>query len=82
MTINQLHKITGELIAKGAGRRAVCISKETFKHPLESDGATILDVEEADLEVFEMLDDDGGGKILANGRIATKAALVLSGGAD
>lgn len=82
MTINQLHKLTGKLIAQGAGRRAVCISKDTFKHPLESDGATILDVSSASLKVFEMMDDDGGGKTLANGRTATKAALVLEGGAD
>jgi hypothetical protein len=82
MTVNQLHKLTGKLVALGAGRRAVCISKDTFKHPLEGDGATILDVLSADLKVFEMMDDDGGGKVLANGRTATKCALVLEGGAE
>lgn len=79
MTINQLHKLTAKLIAQGAGRRAVCIDKATFRHPLESDGVSILDVASADLKVFEMSDDDGGAKILSDGRVATKSALVLGG---
>lgn len=79
MTIKQLHKITGELIAKGAGRRSVCISKDTYKHPLEADGCVILPVETAELRVIEISDDDGGAATLANGQIKTRTTLVLSG---
>lgn len=60
MTIKQLHKITSELVANGAGRRSVCIVKGTFGHALEGDGATIIEVEKADLESYPMMDDDGG----------------------
>lgn len=82
MTINQLHKITGELIAAGAGRRSVSISKDTYKHPLESDGCVILPVESAGLRVIEISDDDGGTATLANGQVKTRITLVLSGDSD
>lgn len=81
MTINQLHKITSALITQGAGRRKVCVSKTTFTHTLECDGATILDVEHADLKVFPMLDDDGGTAVDSRGRDKTVMALVLEGSA-
>ncbi len=80
MTINQLNKLTGKLVAKGAGRRGVCVSKDTFTHPLESDGATILDVVKGDLEVFPIADDDGGTKVTAKGLEVVGMALVLQGG--
>lgn len=79
MTINQLHKITGELIAKGAGRRSVCIDKGSFTHPLEADGCLILPVESAALSVYEMMDDDGGADIRADGSVKTSQSLVLAG---
>ena len=82
MTINQLHKLTGALIAKGAGRRSVCISKDTFKHPLESDGCMILPVEAAELRVIEIADDDGGVATLADGTVKTRAFLVMAGAAS
>lgn len=81
MTINQLHKITAKLIAQGAGRRGVCVSKDTFTHPLESDGAPILDVCHADLKMFPMADDDGGTAIDSRGREKYSTALVLEGSA-
>lgn len=81
MTINQLHKITAKLIAQGAGRRGVCVSKDTFTHPLESDGATILDVCHADLKMFPMADDDGGTAVDSRGREKYCTALVLEGSA-
>ncbi len=79
MTINQLHKLTAKLIEQGAGRRGVCVSKDTFFHALEADGATILEATKATLQVFPMLDDDGGTKITARGREVTSAALVFEG---
>lgn len=81
MTINQLHKITAKLIAAGAGRRGVCVSKDTFTHPLESDGATILDVSHADLRSFPMMDDDGGTAVDSRGREKNIVAFVLEGSA-
>lgn len=80
MTINQLHKLTAKLIDQGAGRRGVCVSKDTFTHPLESDGATIMDVVKGDLQVFPMMDDDGGFAVTKKGREITSMALVLEGG--
>ncbi len=79
MTIRQLNKITSEIIAKGGGRRGVCISKDTFRHKLEGDGATILTVESASLESFEMADDDGGTKTRADGSTVYGMALLLAG---
>ncbi len=70
MTINQLQKILAKLIEQGAGRRAVCVDKCSFTHPLESDGAMILSVESAAAQVVEMSDDDGGTKTLSDGRTA------------
>ncbi len=79
MTINQLHKITAKLKEQGSGRHGVCVSKETFTHPLESDGATILSVERAALEVFTIADDDGGTAVDSKGREKTAVSLVLGG---
>lgn len=80
MTINQLHKITSDLIAKGAGRRAVCIAKDTFSHPLEPDGCTILDVESAELKIYELMDADGGSDCRKDGTVKTRTSLTLFGG--
>lgn len=82
MTINQLHKITAKLIEQGSGRRKVCINKRTFRHPLESDGCTILDVEKGDMKGFEISDDDGGAAIDSRGCVKTSMALVLEGDAS
>ena len=82
MTINQLHKLTAKLIAQGAGRRKVCISKTTFRHPLENDGCTILDIETGALKSFEIADDDGGTAIDSRGRVKTSIALVLTGDSE
>lgn len=79
MNIKKLHEITAEIIAKGGGHRGVCISKDTFRHKLESDGATILSVESGSLEQFEMADDDGGTKTRADGSTVYGMALVLAG---
>lgn len=80
MTINQLHKITSKLIEQGAGRRGVCVSKDTFRNALESDGATIMTVEKADLAVFPIIDDDGGTAFDSRGREKQSMALVMEGG--
>ena len=79
MTINRLHKILSALIADGQGRRGVCIDKRTFRHPLEEDGAVILDVKKAETAHHGIVDDDGGTKLLYDGREAGRVSLVLSG---
>ncbi len=82
MTINQLNKLTAKLVAQGLGRRRVCVNKDTFRHPLESDGCCVLDVEVADMQVIELADEDGGTAFDSRGRTKTFTCLVLSGGAD
>jgi hypothetical protein len=79
VTIAKLHKQLTKLIEAGQGRLEVCIDKSTFLHPLEGDGAVILCVVSAGIDIHEMLDDDGGRKELANGQTATRMALVLRG---
>ena len=79
MTINKLNKILSAQIANGNGRRTVYVSKTTFANPLEEDGATILGVEDAEIESFCMLGEDGFPLINADGSERTKTALVLSG---
>lgn len=79
MTINQLHKILGGLVTKGFGKRKVSISKTTFRHKLEADGCTILDVESAALQQFEIMDGDGSAELRADGSVRTFTSLVLSG---
>lgn len=82
MTIRQLHHLTGKLTAKGYGRRIVCINKASFNHPLEEDGCCILEVESAEINVHDMLDENGGRAELANGLTKQRTALVLSGGIE
>jgi hypothetical protein len=78
MTINQLHKQLTKLIAKGHGRKTVCVDKSKVTHTLESDGCCIIPVTSAEIATHEMMDDDGGRKELANGQTAQRTALVLT----
>lgn len=81
MTLNKLHKILGELIALGNGRRQACIAKESFRDNRESDGCTILPICAVDTDWIPLADDDGG-------TAQTKAGLergswtVILGGAS
>jgi len=59
MTVARLHKMLGQLIEEGQGRRPVVMNKASFYHPLESDGVVILDVTEAKADTITMADDDG-----------------------
>lgn len=79
MTIRQLHHLTGKLTAEGHGRRLVCIDKSSFTHPLEPDGCCILEVLSAEINVHDMLDENGGTAELADGTTKQRKALVLSG---
>jgi len=79
MTVYALCKILNALVTNGHARTQVCIDKSSFTHPLESDGACILNVTSAEIERTEMMDDDGGRKELANGQTAERTFLVLKG---
>lgn len=79
MTVTKLHRLLGEQIKKGNGRKPVCISKETFRHNCESDGVTILEVCTVALKWVPTADDDGGGKYNQDGTEAGRQTVVLGG---
>jgi len=82
-TVARLHKELGELIAKGHGRKPVLVNKPSFRHPLEMDGAVMLDIESIDgPRWIGWTDDDGGTKFNKDGTEAGKTVVVLSGGRD
>lgn len=77
ITIGRLHKLLSRMIEQGHARKKVCINKASFSHPLEGDGAVILDVETVQIESYPMLDDDGFTK-----ENSCHTSLVLGGGAE
>jgi len=79
MTIKKLHELLGKLIENGHARTIVCVDKSSFVHSLEGDGAVILPVDRAEINVHEMFDDDGGMAFLANGQAKERTALTLYG---
>lgn len=79
MTVNQLHKLLGALITRGCGRHQVAVDKETFRHPLESDGCTILNVDSLETHWLPLADDDGGTAFTKAGVERGKSMAVLYG---
>lgn len=79
MTIYRLHKLLGELIERGHGRKPVAINKRTFTNPLESDGAVIIDVDSLELYPVPQIDGDGGTKTREDGSECFRITCVLSG---
>lgn len=79
MTINKLLELCEVAISAGHGRAKVCVEKPTFTHPLEDDGAVILDVSAASVESVVQIDDDGGTKTNARGRECYRTCFVLYG---
>lgn len=79
MTINKLLKLCEVAIAAGHGRAKVCVEKPTFTHPLEGDGAVILDAYHAAVESVVQMDDDGGTKTDSRGRECYRMCFVLHG---
>lgn len=79
ITVARLHKLLGEMVSDGMGRRPVCVDKSSFCHPLEKDGAVILDVTECRLEAITMVDDDGYPRINKDGTENTRTVIVLGG---
>lgn len=82
MTVQRMHRLLGQLIEQGHGRKPVCINKETFKDPLEDDGACIMDVELIEGPTFVgWTDDDGGTKWNQDGSESGRTVVILKGGA-
>lgn len=67
MTVRELHKQLGKLIAAGHGRCRVCAVRCTFKHPLESDGVVYFDVSGVNVEPVLQINDDGWTKTRKDG---------------
>lgn len=79
MTIGKLHTILAGFISQGHARKRVCVQTNTFHCHIEE--ATILDVHEADLECFPMMQEDGG-TMLDSGNESCHTAIVLKGDHD
>lgn len=80
MTVSGLHKLLGDLINAGHGRKIACINKDSFRHALESDGAVILEVEAVSVRWIGNIDDDGGQKMNKNGTESGRMYAIISGG--
>lgn len=80
-TVARLHKELGKLIDQGHGRKPVQVNKQSFYHPLEADGAVILDIASVEGPCWIcMADDDGGTKFNRDGTEAGKRVVILKGG--
>lgn len=79
LTINKLHKELTKLIKNGHGRKRVMINKNTFTHPLESDGCVILPIKDIGITTYIILDDDGGHKEKKDGSECLNTSCLLIG---
>ena len=79
MTVNALYRKLQKLCRDGHGRRRVSIDKSTFTHPLEADGAVVLDIESVHVRSVPQVDDDGFQRYDSRGRGVEYLTLVLSG---
>lgn len=82
MTVQRLHKLLGQLVEQGHGRKPVCVDKSTFYTPLESDGVTVMDLEEVSgPQWLSMAADDGGTKWNKDGSESGRHVVILKGSA-
>ncbi len=79
MTVKKLHRILGDMIAKGQGRRPVWVHKETFESPLEGDGAVILPAFDCIRKTVGIIDDDGDLKTRKDGQECRRSVVVMVG---
>ena len=80
MNVQQLNKVLCTLITQGHGRKPVCVDKSSFTHPLEGDGAVILDLQTVLGPAFiVMTDDDGGTKTNKDGTESGRWTVLFKG---
>ena len=80
MTVARLHKQLSEMIQNGQGWMKIAVNKSSFYHPLEGDGAVILNVESASREWIPLISDDGGTEMRKDGTERGSMRLVIDGG--
>lgn len=80
MTVARLYKQLGEMVLNGQGWMKVCVNKNSFQHPLEADGATILNVTNADVDWVAQCDGDGGTAVRKDGTERGSTRFILNGG--
>lgn len=80
MTVARLHKQLAKMVQNGQGRMKVCVNKRSFSHPLEADGAVVLNVKSADAQWIPLCDDDGFIAERADGTERGSTCFVLDGG--
>lgn len=79
MTVNKLIKLLQKAADDGYGRCPVCVDKPSFYHPLEPDGACIIDVSGTRTESVMMMNDDGGTMHGKHGYEKYRRSFVLQG---
>lgn len=77
MTVNKLHKILGELIRKGHGRKKVAVDKPSFWDGNET--FTICDVNSIEPIFVGLSDGDGFQEFDSRGGDRGSIHVVLSG---
>lgn len=83
ITVKRLHKLLGEMIEAGHGRKTVFVNKASFTDNREVDGVLILPVEAVEGPVWVSdADDDGGTKWNKDGSEAGRNIVILKGGAS
>lgn len=79
MTVAKLHKLLGEMIAQGHGRRSVLVNKSTFTSNLEADGVVILEVCGVIPHTGTYADGDGFTAVRRDGRECTMSCVLIYG---
>lgn len=79
MTLNKLHKLLGELIDQGHGRRQVSIDKSSFRDNRETDGCVILPISCVDVQWIVEADGDGGSATNKDGSERGRTTVILGG---
>jgi len=82
MQVRKLHRILTQLIEEGHGRKPICPDKSTFEHNLESDGCTVLHIDDVKINWIPLIDDDGGIAHTKTGIERGKVIVVLLGDGD
>ena len=82
MTVQRLHRLLGQMIEDGHGRKPVFVNKASFYDNREIDGVLILPVEDIEgPKWIPMADDDGGTQCNADGSESGRRVVILQGGA-